>query len=138
MRLNLQLPAGQKTLVCVERRLCSGASSSLKTLLISSFSISASLFLSVRFQRGFYLPTKTHSQPHQKHTSGRLKSPREAKVQHLTKETYKQSENVYSEMHDVDATFSVSSHGYIIKAPPRRVVPKKLWRKRSTCLQVLQ
>lgn len=44
--------------------------------------------LSARFQRRFYPATKTHSRPHQKQPGGRLKSPREVKVQAADKKEH--------------------------------------------------
>lgn len=84
--------------------------------------------LSARFQRRFYPPTKTHSRPHQKQTSGRLKSPWEVKVQAAdTRNTQRNSVTAKCLQWDVQRWRtpslsalrpSVSSHSFIIKAPP--------------------
>lgn len=140
MFLNLWLPAGHKTLVSADRHLCSRASRSLETLLISSFSISASLFLSARFQRGFYPPTKTHSQPHQKHTGGRLKSPWEARVQHLTKETHKERQPRHKCLQrDVRGAGRASRWaGAVSSSKRRRVVPKNCGENVTRVFKCLQ
>lgn len=102
--------------------------------------------LSARFQRRFYPPTKTHSQPHQKQTSGRFKSPWEVKVQAAdTRNTQRNSAT--AKMFTVRCTTSTHAEPLgaatlseltLFHHQSAAALSQKHWWKCHPCLQMLQ